>query len=283
MSYKVITHNGKAHMDEVLAIALLTIHKNELPADILRIHPEEAADKIIKGNISKDIFYIDCGLRYEPENNIFDHHHSKEIGCSALLLFEFLFKDMLNTTLHKYIQLVSKVDTMGPNSLNDFTFKSESIDYFGFTHSLLLRQFEQSPLRVVELLRDGILSILDFETIKEDAKKWLSESCNTSIITIKTINILVYLKEPPPGISSAVKILDGDIIKNNNIHVTYSFDKDDKRVRTLYRTLNGDKLVNFNYSSVNNKIFCHAGGFLLKFIPESDTEWRSIIEEALIV
>lgn len=283
MSFKVITHNGKAHMDEVLAIVLLAIYNNELPSEITRINPEEAAEIVKKGDISNDTYFIDCGLRYDPSNNIFDHHHSKEIGCSALLVFEYLFEDLVNSSLHNYIKLVSKVDTMGPNSLNDFTFKSESVEYFSFSQNILLRQFEKTPLKVIDIFRDGIISIINFEAIKDEAKSWLADSNNITIISIHNINTLVYLKTPPQEIASAVKILDGDTIKDNNIHVTYSFDKDDNRVRTLYRTLNGDRVINFSSVTVKNKIFCHPGGFLLKFIPDTDNEWKTIIEEALIV
>lgn len=283
MSYRVITHNGKAHMDEVLGIALLSIHKGELPCEITRVHPEEAARLIKSGNTSDDVYYVDCGLKYDTSLNVFDHHHSNDIGCSALLIFEYFFNNMMNTSLHKYIQLVSKVDTMGPNALNDFAYKSETVDYFGFTQNLLLRQFEINSNKIVEIFRDGILSIIDFETIKDEAINWLKNSNNTKIIRIKNINALVYLNAPPVKIASAVKILDSDIINDNNIHLTYSFDKDDDRVRTLYRTLNGDKLLNFNKSTVSSRIFCHTGGFLLKFIPKNPTEWKTIIEEALIV
>lgn len=283
MSFKVITHNGKAHMDELLAIVLLSIYNNELPTEIKRINPEEAAELVKYGNKLKETYFIDCGLKYDPDDKVFDHHHSKEIGCSALLVFDYLFKDLRSTTLHKYIQLVSKVDTLGPNSLNDFTFQSESVEYFGFSQNLLLRQFEKSPLKVTDIFTDGILTMINFEETKNQAKQWLINNKNTVVKSIKNINALVYLKVPPPELASAVKILDGDIIREKNIHVTYSFDKDDNRVRTLYRTLNGDKLINFSTATVNNKVFCHPGGFLLKFIPETDIEWKSIIDEALIV
>ena len=43
MSYKIITHNGKAHIDELLATALVVIHREEEPETIDRIDSQEVA------------------------------------------------------------------------------------------------------------------------------------------------------------------------------------------------------------------------------------------------
>ncbi len=210
MSYKVITHNGKAHMDELLGIALLSVYKKCLPEEITRVHPERAAEMVHNKELDVDLYYIDCGLKFDIEYNLFDHHHSGEIGCSALLLFEHLFPTHLHTKFYEYIKLVSLVDTKGPNSLDDFKFNSQSINYFGFTQKLILKQFEEKPLIIAELFKDGIESIMDFEKKKEDALKWLESGEHISVIKVGTLNVLKYNNKPPTEISSALKSLDGD-------------------------------------------------------------------------
>ena len=56
MSYKIITHSGKAHMDELLASALLSLHLGETPVSIERIDSQDAArlveeNTIFSGNL----------------------------------------------------------------------------------------------------------------------------------------------------------------------------------------------------------------------------------------
>lgn len=277
--YKVITHNGKAHMDELLAIALLSIHNKELPTEIIRIHPNEAIELISEN--SKDTYFIDCGLQFNPDKGHFDHHQSKDMPCAALLVFETYFKDLFNSKLHDYIKLVSSVDTKGPNSLDDFKYKSDTISYFSFPQKILLREFEDSPLLISKIFLDGITSIIDFEKEKELASIWMEQEENIKQVVIDNVNILIYNTPPPSELSGAVKAVDGDIVDENNIHVIYSYDKEDNTVRTLFRTFKGDDKVDFSKSTVNNTQFCHKGGFLLKFRPKDENEWSNIIKEAI--
>ena len=46
MSYNIITHDGKAHMDELLGSALLALHLGEVPENIERMNAQEAADLV---------------------------------------------------------------------------------------------------------------------------------------------------------------------------------------------------------------------------------------------
>ncbi len=51
MSYTIITHDGKAHMDELLGCALLALHLGEVPEHIERMNAQNAANIISSGNI----------------------------------------------------------------------------------------------------------------------------------------------------------------------------------------------------------------------------------------
>ncbi len=281
MSYKIITHNGKSHMDELMGISLLSIHLGELPEEIIRIHPDEATKMVLEGNLDKDLYYVDCGLRFDPENNVFDHHHSNELGCAALLIFNHFFKDLAGTKVDDYIKLVSLVDTKGPNSLDDFKHKSDSLLYFSFPQKIILKEFENQPIIITSIFSNGIKSMIEFEHDKQEAAKWLAEPENITICEIEHVKILIYNNPPPLEIASAVKSADGDIVDENHIHVIYSFDKDDKSVRTLFRTLKADDVVDFAKANVTDPLFCHKGGFLLKFRPESEKEWGKIIKESI--
>lgn len=269
-------------MDELLGIALLAHYKQELPEEIIRIHPDEAAILVNDNNYDENSYFIDCGLELNPDKNLFDHHHSKDLGCSALLIFEHFFPTLLGTNLHDYIKLVSLVDTQGPNALDDFKFKSDSIYYFSFSQRIILKEFEQEPLLISKIFLNGLVSIIDFEKEKEAALEWINTNGNISIEKIGSINLLKYNNPPPLEFASGVKAVDGDIVDENDIDAIYSYDKDDKTLRTLFRTFKGHNKLDLSLANVNETQFCHKGGFLLKFRPKDLNEWSNIIVESTL-
>lgn len=275
--YTVITHNGKAHIDEVMGIALLVYKLGCLPHEIIRIHPDEAVEWIKRGQLGPKTYYIDCGLDFSPEKNIFDHHHSKDLESSAFLVFNHFFKDLSQSTLAEYISILSKVDTQGPKSLNDYSRDSETYIYFSFIQKLLVKQFEKSPMEVIEIISNGLNDILIFEKEKVTAKKWLELKGNIEIREIEGIRVLEYLKEPPAELSKAVKSADGEIIDSEKIDVVYSYDSDNQGIRTLFRTLVGHNRVDFTLATIDDVKFLHPGGFLLKFRPSRSSEWLDIL------
>ncbi|MCK5736857.1 MAG: MYG1 family protein, partial [Spirochaetaceae bacterium] len=142
MPYTVITHAGKAHIDEVLAIAALAVSRKEYPAEIQRINSNDAAEMVASGNLPQNCWVIDCGLEFNPERRLFDHHQDRELPSAAFMLFTHLFPELEGTDLHKYFELVSRVDTRGARSLEDFESVGESRDYWSFSQQLLVRTFE---------------------------------------------------------------------------------------------------------------------------------------------
>lgn len=104
---RIITHPGSAHFDEVTAISLiLAVHSN-IKFNIERHEPlpSELNDP--------DIWVIDIGNRYEPENLNFDHH--QDTGCPAafVLVADHLgLSEMLSTL--PWWHFKDEVDRFGP-------------------------------------------------------------------------------------------------------------------------------------------------------------------------
>ncbi|MDC7222625.1 MAG: MYG1 family protein, partial [Spirochaetales bacterium] len=142
MSYKIVIHSGKAHMDELLASALLRLHRGEPPEEVERIFPEEAAKRVREGHTGGNTYYLDCGLGYDPEKNLFDHHQDRELDSAAFLVLKHFFPHLKGTDLYRYIELISRVDNEGPKSLNDFDVIDESRFYFSMGQKLMLKAFE---------------------------------------------------------------------------------------------------------------------------------------------
>ncbi|MBN2657884.1 MAG: MYG1 family protein [Spirochaetales bacterium] len=282
MAYKIVVHDGKAHMDEVLGAALLALYKGEEPEEIIRMNALDAEKKVADGSMDREMWFIDCGMVFDPENRLFDHHQDRDLDCSALLIFNRYFKHLQGTELHQYVELVSKVDTKGAMSLDDFHLVSESRDYFSFSHNILIRTFEENPMLVLKLMLAGLEDKIAFEQAKQVAALWRKEPGNMEIITVSGIKVLVYLEQPPSELRSPLRSEISRLVDEKEIGATYSFDEKIPGARTLYRTDFGHNLLDFTRSSPTQPLFCHNGGFLMKFKPEDDVEWMRLLSESIV-
>jgi len=72
------------------------------------------------------------------------------------------------------------------------------------------------------------------------------------------------------------------VVEEHRISATFSFDDKISEARTLYRTNYGHNRIDYSRSNPDNTLFCHQGGFLLKFIPADENEWKRLIIESII-
>ncbi len=281
MSYKIITHNGKAHMDELLASALLSLHLGEDPAGIERIESRDAAQMVIDGPLSEDTYFIDCGIVYDSGKKLYDHHQDRELDSAALLIFNEFFPHLADTDLHKFMKLVSQVDTRGAMSLDDFNLISDSRDYFNFGNKIILRTFENDPMLMLNIVKAAMDDKIQFEIAKAEAALWLKEDNHIEIKRISNLNVLKYLIAPPTELVSPLRSVIGELVDENNVSATLSFDDKQPGVLTYYRTDYGHEHVDFSRSNPHETIFCHQGGFLMKFRPSDENEWIEIFRKAV--
>ncbi len=282
MPYKIITHNGKAHMDEVAASALLALHLGERPESIERIDSQDAAKMVKEGCFPENTYFIDCGMIYDGKRKLYDHHQDRDLDSSALLLFNEFFPHLADTDLHNYIMLVSRVDTKGAMSLDDFNVIGESRDYLSFSHHIMLQTFEKNPLLILGIFAEGLDDKIRFETAKAKAALWLKETGHTEIVKIGKLNILKYLVKPPSELVSPLRSAITELVEQNDISAILSFDDKQPGVFSFYRTDSGHNLVDFSRCSPAETIFNHQGGFLMKFRPADDDEWTKLIRQAVL-
>jgi len=280
MPYTVITHSGKAHIDEIMAIAALSVHRGEYPSEISRINSNEAAEIVSSGKIPANCWVIDCGLKFNPELRLFDHHQERELPSAALMVFNHLFPELEGSDLHSYFELVSRVDTRGARSLEDFENTGESRDYWSFPHQILVRLFEKDPITVIDVVARGLSEKIDFEEVKKAADEWVGFPGRLITEEINGLIVLVYTEHPPIEVFDGLHGIDRQIIADNNAAIVYGYDKNDPSIRTLYRTDIGHELLDFTRTEARNTVFSHQGGFLLRFRPSDKDEWRRIIAES---
>ena len=283
MPYRIITHSGRAHIDELLASALLMLYKDELPCEILRLEHKEVERLVANCEIPEDTYVVDSGMKFDPEKRLFDHHQSVDMPSAALLVLDNFFPELKNTVIHHYFELVSDVDRYGENCFPDSNHLAESREYWKFSHNLMLRSFELNPSGTLQLIGAALKDRIGFEEIRNKAKTWMTEAGNLTIGEYSSLTGLVYIKHPPADIVDGLHAVDAEIIKAENISFVYGFDKEDSNIRTLFRTSIGKSQLDFVRSNPAQNIFTHQGGFFLKFSPVDKEEWKELVRQACLV
>ena len=280
MPYKIMTHDGKAHMDELLGASLLALYLGEEPESIERIDSQTAEAIVRDGAFSEDTYFIDCGMVFDPDRRLYDHHQDRGQDSAALLIFNQFFSHLKGTELHRYMELVSKVDTKSAMSLDDFDVLSESRDYLTFSQGIILKAFADEPLLILRIFMVGLDDKIRFEQAKSEAVLWLEEAGNIEIRKLGELNVLRYMVKPPSELVSPLRSAISSIVDENNVAAILSFDDKVEGAETFYRTDYGHDLIDFSRCEPANEIFKHPGGFLMKFIPSDNEEWIELIKAA---
>lgn len=280
--FRIITHAGKAHLDELVASALLAIVRERQPDEILRQENRETERLIAENLLEEDDWVLDCGMKYDPANRIFDHHHDGTLPSTALLIFNEYFPELKESRLHDSMILLSRVDTGGIQSLNDFGNIDESGSYSSFTQKLLLKGFELDPLDAVRMVSEALKDNIAFEHMRNKALLWLENEEHTEVIESGGLKVLCYRVSPPEELASALRSADKEMVDQLKIEAVLSFDEKNPAGRALYRTGHGMDVLDFTQCKPAKTIFCHPGGFLLKFEPSSEDEWRTLFSDSIV-
>jgi uncharacterized UPF0160 family protein len=122
MIKKIITHNGQFHADEIFACALLQHVFGEIP--IVRTR-----DLTIDDMNDPEIWVVDVGQVYNPELGLFDHHQSRELQASNMLVLSHLnnislIEDDLYSRLRNEFKSISIIDCTGYDEYEGFQLTS---------------------------------------------------------------------------------------------------------------------------------------------------------------
>lgn len=105
----IVSHLAPHHLDDKLSIFVLyhQLTKQDFEVDIKYLHPQLIDNDII---MNKSIIKVDIGRIYDPNLNVFDHHHNADLECSFVLVLKH-FTD-LNLDA-KFIKAIDIVDRFG--------------------------------------------------------------------------------------------------------------------------------------------------------------------------
>lgn len=103
----VITHPGKFHLDEIVAISLLKLRferEDGIPVHVERRMPTDAEMQ------SHEVWVVDIGGAYWPRLRNFDHHHDKSIPCSAVLVAKEILSAQSYELASEFLDAVDAAD-----------------------------------------------------------------------------------------------------------------------------------------------------------------------------
>ena len=291
---KIITHAGKAHLDDLMACAIAIAHLR-IWEDVTNIEIErrDPTDAELE---DRAITILDVGGRYEPTNGNFDHHQlprgSKD---SAMTLLAANLGLPNGTSITEYnpgdakfpvdsmasfledafpwFRRRAELDSCGPFA----TAKSAGVDwsvvesFLGPFEDIVLSEFEKDPVTVASKLADTIVS------------KWKAYSNVVPCVDYDRpwwgdgdFTIADFTKANPED----VEVCSDMITKH--VHGVVIFHDNRGDGLTLLR-LQDDPRIDFTKVKDDEEIaFCHNGGFIVKTKSKDLNKAWHLIEGAYI-
>lgn len=165
----IITHQGKAHQDEAMAIGII---QSQLPNEEFHIERRNPTKRELE---DPSVWVIDVGGSYDPALKNFDHHQDKQLPASFVLVAEYflLWQGLLDQLVTN--KWKSHVDCHGLRSAG------EEFGVHGnlpFTQSPIevgvLTLFAKDPNSIAPLIKDIAIGQIEYARKLEQGKRhWL--------------------------------------------------------------------------------------------------------------
>ena len=291
---KIITHAGKAHLDDLMACAIAIAHlriwNDHTDIEIERRDPTDTELE------DREVIVLDVGGQYEPTNSNFDHHQlqrgSKDSAMTLLAAnlglpngtrnaeyapgdAEFPVDSMASflESVFPWFRRRAELDSCGPFA----TAKSANVDwsviesFLGPFEDIVLSEFENDPVTVASKLADMI------------TRKWGAFS---KVLAARKIDhpwwgdgeftIVDFTAADP---AETEEVSDALTAKVNGVAIFHDNRGDGL---TLLRLKDDPRIDCTKVKDNKEVIFAHAGGFIAKTRSKNlDEAWR-LIESAYI-
>lgn len=106
----IITHTGKAHVDDFLASCVCLFKLNK---KLIRVN---STDEMLK---DPEFWVLDQGLKYEPSLHNFDHHHLNEEICSFTMVLDYFYGKNYREYMPN-LRFIEIYDSFGSGKASEF-------------------------------------------------------------------------------------------------------------------------------------------------------------------
>jgi len=280
---KVVTHGETAHIDELLAIAVMAEAEQAEVVTVSRINhitEDMCADPSLK--------FVDVGGKYDGIR-FFDHHQTEEAvegHCAASLVVKDLLPELLEDDFFKtYLKRVTIQDTQGLKAASEHFIAGQPAGPFLATEWGLVKIFEQTPAVAVAVMRAIIADKLNHIRETKQAEAWLAEHASIEVLPCE-VSVLVLDEDPRiAGIGTqAINAAQNKFIKaaKATVHASYAFDPRQPAgtARKLFRMQGAENILDFNKATPQNLLFKHKAGFQINFVPAGIKEYQQLLEQA---
>lgn len=186
---KIITHDGNAHFDEFLALALIIAHYDDKVFEIERRDPTEKELK------NPDVWVVDIGHRYEPDLRNFDHHQDQSLGASFVLIAAYLkLEDAFKNAPWWYFK--DQIDRHGDYKVAEELGIDSLVPLNSPLENYIIKKFSEDPNEVKHIMKDfGKALINNALQLKEQIAFWAK--CKQK--TIKGKIVIIGETDDPGG------------------------------------------------------------------------------------
>jgi len=146
---RIVTHPGKAHIDEAVGAALICI-AHSIPKNGFKIIREVAKKSDLRSN---SVWVLDQGGELSWHKKIVDHHQNGDLACTAeLIALKFFPQIMLiRRNFYRLMERITLQDTRGPAALVDHIGANREKPLWSLlaVEQFAVRQFEKNPTHAV--------------------------------------------------------------------------------------------------------------------------------------
>lgn len=269
---KIITHNGRAHRDDFLAVCI-TLATVDNPAMVIR--KEWPSEEELN---NPETFVLDFGKEYNPAKLNFDHHHivGGEQCAFTLILEHFGMRDYNAMPWIKYVEVDDHCGPMATGTLLGNGGKNVKEYLFNPLEEYFIDQFSQKA----EMMEGDWLYDLMKKIGKLIQTQYLNYQEDKKAIE-KCVEIENYL---------GFVVAKSSTLKRHVWHSNafYTFCKENKvdiifgsndRGAGAFRLTRRAERIDFNKAAgIEGVKFIHQSGFLIAF----DGNWKDIISTCIL-
>lgn len=281
------THDGKAHVDELVAIsvAIALLRSKGAPMDvhIFRL-PEESIPKVL----NKGEFVIDAGRQFDGIKRIDHHQLSSSEDCSASLLIKAWAPELLEVPYFRsFIQRITIQDNFGLSGVSARLKTGTAFQPFLTFEFMAVRNFVKNPVKEAVRLAEWVYTeVVLGRNDHLNADAWMEVNSHITVTSdgIKYLSARPFTEGVDHGMRGSLVGAMGRKASACSAAVGIYYDED-HRYKWYYRYGPGIALgINFSRCRglpgvISESI--HKNGYLMKVSSDADPE--QIIKSSLTV